>query len=113
MDIRISITGLDDLQKKLDNLKHFETTAAQVIDNYLDRVEATAKGTAPVKTGFLRDNIRKVGIIIARDMVMGELISAAEYSSYVEDRKPFLEPALQEHIESLMNELKEALTVQL
>ena len=46
-----------------------------------------ARQNAPVRTGFLRSSIVAVG---------GEVQVRASYAGYVEDRRPFLRPAVDE-----------------
>ena len=106
--VELEITSLKEYLRKL---RRWQGVADTILDKHLDNIVRTAKDLAPVDTGFMRENIKKVGTIIAEDIVRGEILSAAHYSSYVEygtekqNPQPFLNPATEVEIASLIEDL--------
>jgi len=106
-----------DLQaKKLERvarrLKDWPEVAQSIFHQWLEEVEGTAQDLAPVRTGYLRDNIQSLGAKLAGDVVKGEILSAAEYSSYVHNGtsrmkgQPFLQDAVEEELSKLIRALQ-------
>lgn len=100
--------NLDEIREQITELEQkLVNVIREVVDRHLDKIVTEAKRNAPVDTGFLRDNITSLGAKIGRDVINGEVLSAAEYSSYVHDGTRYIEPNpfLDDAIEELEGEL--------
>ena len=112
---KMQLEGLDALRIKLRRLEDWPTIAESIIEKHLVIIVETAKVLAPVDTGFMRDNIRTLGAKISQDVIGGEILSAAEYSSFVEygtkfqTAQPHLRPAVERRIEGLIEDLVRAI----
>lgn len=105
-------SNLEEVRKLFEEARaRWLADASGVLDRWLEQVEKDAKTIAPVRTGFLKDNIRSLGTRIAGDVIKGSVLSAAEYSSFVEDgtsrmsAQPFLKPSFEKNIDELVTEL--------
>ncbi len=78
-----------------------------LIERYAGLVEAAAKRFAPVDTGALRDNIRT-----ELHGMSAEIISDVPYAVYQEygtarqPGTPFMRPAMEQHREPFLNDLR-------
>jgi hypothetical protein len=70
---------------------------------------AVSKQLAPVRTGFLRDNIYAERVALA----VWTVISAALYSAYVEFEQPFFLPGYESAQRQLREEAAQVVVVQL
>jgi len=109
-------TDIKELQDRLSRIEHdLPNVIEGVTEKHLLIIEERAKGLAPVDTGYLRDNIRSLGAKMAGDIISGELVSGADYSSYLEfgtvtiPEKRFLRDALEAEVNSLTQDLESAI----
>lgn len=106
-------SNIDEILSKFNKLQDFfDHGLEQILEQWLQDVEKEAKSLAPIRTGFLRDNISSLGTSIANDVIKGSVASAAQYSSFLEfgtikmSAKPFLKPALENKIDELVNRIR-------
>ncbi|MEM0095037.1 MAG: HK97 gp10 family phage protein [Candidatus Bathyarchaeia archaeon] len=111
VEITITVEGAENLQQALQRLGD---AAQRNIQEHLERwameVREYARALAPVRTGRLRNSIytRTSGWTV-------EVGASAEYAIYVEfgtrhmQAKPFLRPAVEEHLPTLENAILDAL----
>jgi len=84
----IQIQGLDELLKQFGNLENMETGDALLGGAYILQEESMRN--APVKTGFMRNSHQSTKT--GKDEV--EMAVTAEYAYYVEQKKPYVRPAI-------------------
>ncbi|MEM1566734.1 MAG: HK97 gp10 family phage protein [Candidatus Bathyarchaeia archaeon] len=111
VEITITVEGAENLQQALQRL---DDAAQRNIQEHLERwameVREHARALAPVRTGLLRNSIytKTSGWTV-------KVGASAEYAIYVEfgtrhmQAKPFLRPAVEEHLPTLENAILEAL----
>lgn len=110
----ITVQGLTELKEKIERLRRWPAIAEEIVTKHLNVIVERAKELAPVDTGFMRDNIRSLGTQITNDLIQGQILSAADYSSFVEfgtkyqHEQPHLRPAVEEELENLISELVNA-----
>lgn len=91
----MEIEGLDKLNEKLNKLKKIPTAKALLKGAYL--LQRYSMENAPVRTGFLRQSHESVEVEKG-----AELRVNAEYSFYVEMKKPYVRPAIDEHSDEIV-----------
>lgn len=105
------LVGVDRVLARVRMMPHRVQAAVQsVIATYVYRIQRSAKRNAPVDTGRLRASI------VARLMrLAGEVSTNVEYAIYQEkgtykmDAQPFMGPALEEHREAFLRDLRNAI----
>lgn len=89
--------------------KDMKEKAIKALEEGLLMIEADAKLLAPVKTGTLRRSITHQ-IVEEDGKVYGEVGSyGVEYAYFVEDKVPYLEPAIDQNIENIRRKIGEVL----
>lgn len=103
MTLTFTITGIQEFQDKLSVLsQRLPQAAFEVISQAADKMVSDAKSFAPVRTGFLRDNIQ----ITNQNSYAIQVSSLAYYSIFVEmgtshmEPEPFFLPAVMQNIPS-------------
>jgi HK97 gp10 family phage protein len=103
------VRGLDNALKYVRQIEaEIEKDAKQAVKESSYLMEAQAKALAPVKTGYMRSNIKTY---FNEGGLSGEVISHAEYSLFVEfgtskqEAQPYMMPAYfkaRKHFEQLL-----------
>jgi HK97 gp10 family phage protein len=101
MTLTFTITGIEEFQQKINLLtEKLPAAAFEVISQAADKMVSDAKSFAPVRTGFLRDNIS----ITNQNSYAIQVSSVAYYSAFVEfgtskmQPEPFFLPAIMQNI---------------
>jgi HK97 gp10 family phage protein len=77
----VTITGVDELISKLNRISQgMQTMVTQQVNESAQQMVSDMKGEAPVRTGFLRDNISVSG----SNEIAAQVSSLAYYSIYLE-----------------------------
>jgi hypothetical protein len=71
-------------------------------------VEADAKLLSPVKTGTLRRSITHI-VKSDDEKTEGDIGSSVEYAWFAEQKVPYLEPAVDQNLESIKRKIAEVL----
>ena len=94
----IKITGMKELQKKLERCEKLEAVKTVVKKNGSE-LQAKAQGKAPVDTGHLK---RSIGLDITDEGLTAEIEPTADYAAYVEYgtrfKFPFLGVVCRSHV---------------
>lgn len=89
--------------------KEMREKAVKALQEGLLMIEADAKLLAPVKTGTLRRSITHQ-IVEEDNKIYGEVGSyGVEYAFIVENKIPYLEPAVDQNIEQIRRKIGEVL----
>ena len=109
--VTMKVDGLDVILKRLDQKPaRVQQAVSTVIARYALLIEASAKKAAPVDTGNLRASIRT-----ELEALSAVIISGADYSAYVEfgtsrmRAQPFMFPALEQHRNNFIQDLRKAI----
>lgn len=103
MSLKFTIEGIEQFQATINRLtERLPQAGFEVISQAADRMVSDAKSFAPVRTGFLRDNI----MITNQNAYAIQVSSLAYYSIFVEfgtrfmQPEPFFLPAVMQNIPS-------------
>ncbi|MDE5781487.1 MAG: HK97 gp10 family phage protein [Lachnospiraceae bacterium] len=139
--MEISISGIDAVVKKLEEVKN---NAYQELKDEISKqtelIATDARSLCPVDTGHLRESIQ-TRIVENKNEITGEVFTDIEYAPYVEfgtgqrgekaglkreginlayspdwagmDPHPFMYPALEAHRDDIMEKLKAAVVMEL
>ena len=102
--------GLDRFLGHIEKWIHLLDHAHKVLESIADDVVEDAKHYCPVRTGALRDSIRKEVTAEAVNVVAGG--GAVDYAGYVEygtskmPAQPYLRPAVMQHELDILTQLE-------
>ncbi|MGF7057188.1 HK97 gp10 family phage protein [Brassicibacter mesophilus] len=89
--------------------KDMREKAKKALEEGLLMIEADAKLMCPVDTGTLRRSITH-DVKEEDDKIVGEVGTNVEYAYFAELKKPYLEPAVDQNLESIRRKIKEVLS---
>jgi len=111
VNVEFKVLGVEETQKQIESfVKDTDRALALKMAVIVDKIAFDAKQLAPVRTGFLRDNITG-RITRRRSFVEGRIRSGAPYSIFQEfgtsrhGAQPFMRPAFIQNIEFIEREL--------
>lgn len=89
--------------------RQMKEKAKRAIKESMLMIEADAKLLCPVDTGRLRSSITHQ-VIEDDDKIIGEVGSNVEYAYFAEQKRPYLEPAVDQNIEQIKRKVGEVLS---
>lgn len=104
--------NISDVQIKVhdDALKEIDRLAMQLLVDTGNAIKYTARENAPVRTGFLRNNLNVLNIDVAKkEIYVGNDPDVVTYAKYVAsgtskmDKNPYLTDALEEVLTTINN----------
>ena len=104
----IKITGMKNLQKKLERCEKLEVVKT-VIKKNGSELQAKAQGKAPVDTGHLK---RSIGLDITDEGLTAEIEPTADYAAYVEygtrfmNAQPYMRPTYNAQKEKFKSDMQ-------
>lgn len=112
----IEVEGLEELQRALEGFGgDWSEVASEALGIGLATLESAAKVNAPVDTGRLRSSIASQIERTVGSEIVGKVGSNVEYASYQEygtkyqSGKPYLRPALEQNLNTVVKQFEEGI----